>query len=60
MLNATECPDGMEPVFERVWKGVEEGGVVQYDWTQRRRSSSRSSGAYNTYSGTTEAVITAY
>ena len=49
-FNATSCPDGYEPVFERVWKGVQEGAFVKYDYKDPYR---------NTYKeGTRDQLIT--
>ena len=40
----------MEPVFSRVWKGIQEGGVVKYDWSKSTKGGFKS--------GTRDAVIT--
>ena len=40
----------MEPVFSRVWKGIQEGGVVKYDWSKSTEGGFKS--------GTRDAVIT--
>ena len=34
------CPDGWDPVFERVWKGIEEGCRIDYKVNTGKKYSS--------------------
>ena len=46
------CPEDMDPVFERVWKGIEPGCMIDYEYTKKEGKST------NTYRSTT--VVTDY